>query len=1377
MANYFITNVYTDDNDGAINGGSANDRLTYSYTIPGTGVSTGYFSGDLASGYSGLFDGSGGNNAWYTGMQHFTFLTSVTGNDNIRSGDGNDSLMSGGGDDTLNSGGGDDTVDGGSGNDYWIANRSADSSVNVNLNGVSALTGGGSVRNMEGFNLTTGAGNDVITGHQSSVYADRVYAGDGNDRIILWTGSTDEAHGQGGSDRLVVQNQTGATSVGYWSGNLADGYNGLYDGPGGDNIWFYGIEHFTYRDLVGENDNITTGHGNDSLLGAGGDDTLNSGGGHDTVDGGDGRDYWIADRSADSMVNVNLNEVSTLTGGGSVRNMEGFNLTTGAGDDLITGHQNGGYADTVYSGDGDDLITMWMGDGDEAHGQGGTDRLVLTNEIGAVSVGYWSGDLANGYNGLFDGPSGNNTWFYGIEHFTYTDLAGGNDNVTTGHGNDSILAGVGDDTVNSGGGDDTIDGQSGTDYWIANLSGHALVDVNLNGVSDFEGNGSVRNMEGLNLTTGAGNDIITGHRDSNFADRVYSGAGDDLITMWMGSDDEAHGGAGQDRLVLINERGATSVGYWSAGETDGYSGLFDGPDGNNTWFYDINHFDYTDRAGGNDNITTGDGDDKIVAGAGNDTVNSGGGDDSVYGGTGLDYWIANRSADAMVNVDLNQVSTLTGGGSVRAMEGFNLTTGAGDDLITGHRNSVFADRVYAGDGNDIITMWTGATDEVHGQGGSDRMILTNQHGATSVGYWAGNATDGYSGLYDGPGDANTWFYGIEHFSYTDEVGENDNITTGAGDDSLLSGGGDDRVNSGGGHDTVDGGAGNDFWIANRSADALVDVNLNETSDLTGGGSVMNMEGFNLTTGAGNDSITGHQSSVFADRVYAGDGDDLITMWMGETDEVRGQGGTDRLVLTNGQGAISTGYWSGNATDGYNGLFDGPGGNNTWFYGIEHFTYLDMAGGNDNIRTGDGDDSISAGGGDDNITSGAGNDTVDGGAGEDRMHFGIHSSAVSSVSMDDAFFYINSSAGRDTVARNVEYYVFNDQTLSDAQMAALAGQAPTGAVVVTGTPTQGETLTADTSTVADANGLGPFSYQWLRDGVAIPGATDATYVLGQDDVDSAISVRVSYTDGIGTQEALTSAATDPVEGSGLHLVGTQNADFLDGGAGDDTIEGLAGNDRLRGFDGDDSLLGGDGADTIVGGDGNDQIIGGTSDNDLRDVVYGGVGNDSISGGHGNDELRGDAGNDTIEGGVGADTVIGGAGDDVLTGSGWSDLIFGGDGDDFVNGGWGHDRVNGGADADRFFHIGYQSHGSDWIQDYDAAEGDLLNFGIGSATASQFQINTAHTTSPSGERSGDDTIEEAFIIYRPTGQIMWALVDGAGQDSINLLIAGEVYDLMA
>ena len=36
---------------------------------------------------------------------------------------------------------------------------------------------------------------------------------------------------------------------------------------------------------------------------------------------------------------------------------------------------------------------------------------------------------------------------------------------------------------------------------------------------------------------------------------------------------------------------------------------------------------------------------------------------------------------------------------------------------------------------------------------------------------------------------------------------------------------------------------------------------------------------------------------------------------------------------------------------------------------------------------------------------------------------------------------------------------------------------------------------------------------------------------------------------------------------------------------------------------------------------------------------------------------------------------------------------------------------------------------------------------------------------------------FVIYKPTGQIMWALVDGQGQASVNLRIGAEIFDLLA
>ena len=89
---------------------------------------------------------------------------------------------------------------------------------------------------------------------------------------------------------------------------------------------------------------------------------------------------------------------------------------------------------------------------------------------------------------------------------------------------------------------------------------------------------------------------------------------------------------------------------------------------------------------------------------------------------------------------------------------------------------------------------------------------------------------------------------------------------------------------------------------------------------------------------------------------------------------------------------------------------------------------------------------------------------------------------------------------------------------------------TGAPAISGTAQAGETLTADSSAIADADGLdnATFTYQWLADGADISGATGSAYALAADDVGKTIKVRVSFTDDAGNDEALTSTATAAVE---------------------------------------------------------------------------------------------------------------------------------------------------------------------------------------------------------------------------------------------------------
>ena len=321
---------------------------------------------------------------------------------------------------------------------------------------------------------------------------------------------------------------------------------------------------------------------------------------------------------------------------------------------------------------------------------------------------------------------------------------------------------------------------------------------------------------------------------------------------------------------------------------------------------------------------------------------------------------------------------------------------------------------------------------------------------------------------------------------------------------------------------------------------------------------------------------------------------------------------------------------------------------------------------------------------------------------------------------------------------------------------------------------GELVTIDDFTATEVN-------------AAVAAATNAGLTPGTANFNNAV-LDFALTGDLGFVQSATNvgiiaetAAPDVISVGGVTLTGDEFANFLQGGAFSDTLRGGGGDDhlvggaradRLFGEEGNDRIEGGDGADILSGGTGDDFIFGGATSADLRDIVYAGDGNDTIDGGYGNDELRGDAGDDIMAGGFGADFVLGGTGNDVMTGSAWGDLLYGGDGNDFINGGFGHDRINGGAGADKFYHLGIHDHGSDWIQDYNAADGDVLLWGGGAATAADFLVQTAETA-----RAGVAGVQEVFVTHIPSGNLLWALVDGDAQAQINIQIAGVVYDLLA
>ena len=91
-----------------------------------------------------------------------------------------------------------------------------------------------------------------------------------------------------------------------------------------------------------------------------------------------------------------------------------------------------------------------------------------------------------------------------------------------------------------------------------------------------------------------------------------------------------------------------------------------------------------------------------------------------------------------------------------------------------------------------------------------------------------------------------------------------------------------------------------------------------------------------------------------------------------------------------------------------------------------------------------------------------------------------------------------------------------------------------------------------------------------------------------------------------------------------------------------------------------------------------------------TLSGWIGNDTLKGLGGNDTLFGDAGNDKLSGGLGNDRLDGGAGNDTL------------------QGGQGNDLLTGGTGADTFVFNELHS-GKDTITDFDAFQGDKLDFG--------------------------------------------------------------------
>ena len=254
----------------------------------------------------------------------------------------------------------------------------------------------------------------------------------------------------------------------------------------------------------------------------------------------------------------------------------------------------------------------------------------------------------------------------------------------------------------------------------------------------------------------------------------------------------------------------------------------------------------------------------------------------------------------------------------------------------------------------------------------------------------------------------------------------------------------------------------------------------------------------------------------------------------------------------------------------------------------------------------------------------------------------------------------------------------------------ANSAPTAGPTVTGLLVQNQTLTANTATIVDADGLSnpQFTFQWQSNRglgwVNIAGAISSTFVLTQEQVGQNMRVVVSYVDDIGVQESIASDILDPV------------ANVNDAPTGavliSDTTPALG--QTLTALTGSIADLDGLGAFSFQWQQGTGgiftNIIGATSATFTPGLDQGGQQLQVIvryTDAFGAQESLTSAATAavpglTLVGTNGADILIGSAGNDVISGLDGADQLFGGLGNDILDGGLGADAMNGGGGNDTF-----------------------------------------------------------------------------------------------
>lgn len=697
---------------------------------------------------------------------------------------------------------------------------------------------------------------------------------------------------------------------------------------------------------------------------------------------------------------------------------------------------------------------------------------------------------------------------------------------------------------------------------------------------------------------------------------------------------------------------------------------------------DTNYLRYTGGdhvvLGGTDpgNASNPSGNDIIIGGIGDDTLYGDGGDDRLEGGFGND--IINGG-------DGDDIITDSGGDD-------NIKGGAGNDVI--HAGPGL-DLVLAGSGQDFVFLGTDEGSEVFAGEGND-FIYGNKNAERILGNEGNDWIE--TGTFDGaPGD------NFDEIFAHDDIDGHDVFLGDGGFDEFIGEGGDDIFVGSPGRGKMAGMSGWD-WATYKdnafavNADLSLPIVFDEAPTFPGNAALDEYQSVEGLSGSAHDDVLTGTNLLAEDRLpvdpitnpsaglegYRGSAIDAESIALiSGLQEVLGAGVTEfsagEIILGGAGSDIMKGQMGDDIIDGDKwldvqiGVFAVGDTNHTGEPLELHDSMTTLAQRMFSGELNPGQLSIVR-----TIRQADGANDLDVAVFGDVMeNYEITFNPDGSITVEHVDVSDDlESDGTDTL-RNVEILRFADQ---DFSLNVAAAGMP---VISDTTPTQTFDLTADTSGIADLNGLGAFSFQWQSslDGTTwndIGGANTDSFTPTAGEINMQLRLVVTFTDGGGSLETVISEPTSVV---GALFNGNGAANIFSGTAGEDYVTGAGGADTLSGEGGNDFIHGGAGADVISGGLGDDTLIGGGGDNTINgdggnDTMTGGGGIDTMDGGDGDDimsgrgsgdQMFGGLGNDTMAGEAGSDTIDGGAGDDILDGGDSNDNLIGGEGNDILDGG--------------------------------------------------------------------------------------------------------------